>query len=415
MFFRKKNEEEEPLDLIGAAIDTLLEDKNHIKLIAMEYLKEFDDPRIALAAVNRYPHETDPKVKKGLLRLSLKAQDPPVDLILKDLWDEKTETSLKQLIVHSLLMFSGNDLEDELLRALVDHPDVEVQMNACLVLGRMQSSKAQPILIDFALKSEDYDLRCSCADALGSYDNKNAINTLIEVISSDDDEWTIANAAVSLGKMGAKEAIAPLFELLKQERSDIIHRGVITALKSFKDEKLLEPLIARVEKEDDDQARAELINAIVDIDYSLNINSEEVLSLLKDKLFSDPSSWVRTNIVQQLQKYPEEKSIPVLLSVLEKDTDLETVTAAAIALAGVSSVEIIPKLLTFFRQASDEELRLALAFAIARIARTNGYELKHDVHKEIYQIINKAEKEHVYGIDNDKLISLRDYLIKKIH
>ncbi|MHA1910114.1 MAG: HEAT repeat domain-containing protein [Candidatus Kariarchaeaceae archaeon] len=413
MFFKKKKDEEKPLDLIGAAIDSLLEEKSYIRLIAIEYLKEFDDDRIALAAINRYPHELDSKVKKGLLRLSLRAQNPPVDLMLKDLWDEKTEDSLKQLIIHSFLTVSGYDLENELLRALVDHPDVEVQMNTALVLGRMQCSKAQPILIDFALKSEDYDLRCSCADALGFYESEDVINALIKIISSDDDEWTIANAAVSLGKIGSKDAIIPLLELLKQDRGDIIHRGAITALKNFKDEKLLDPLIKKVEKEADDQSRAEIINVIVEIDHSLSINSEEVFSLLKDKLTSDPSSWVRSNIVQQLQKYSEEKHIPVLLSVLEKDTNLETSTSAAIALAVVSSVKIIPNLLAFFRQASDDELKLALAFAIARIARTNGYELKNEVHKEIYQVVNKAEKNHVYGIDNDKLISLRDYLIKK--
>ena len=413
MFSRKKKDEEKPLDLVGAAISSLLEENIQIKISAIEYLKDFDENRIALAAIDRYPLELDPKVKKGLLKLSLKAENPPVSLMLKDLWDEQSDTSLKQLIVHSLLVVSGDEIEKELFRALVDHPDVEVQMNASLVLGRMQSLNAQPVLIDFALKSEDYDLRCSCADALGFYKNKEAINTLIEVISSDDDEWTVANAAVSLGKIGAKEAIFPILKLLEQDRSDIIHRGAITALKNFKDEKLLTPLIKRIDKEDDDQSRAEIINVIVEIDTSLNINNEKVISLLKDKLLTDPSSWVRTNIVQQMQKYPEEKSIPILLYVLEKDPDIETTTAAAIALASVSSIKIIPNLLAFFREATDNELKLALAFATARIARTNGYEFKNDVNKEIYQVINKAEKNHVYGIDNEKLISLRDYLIKK--
>ena len=73
MIFRRKKEEETPIDLVGAAIDSLNDENIQIKLTAIEYLKQFDEDRIALAAINLYPEEIAPKVKKGLLRLFLKS------------------------------------------------------------------------------------------------------------------------------------------------------------------------------------------------------------------------------------------------------------------------------------------------------------------------------------------------------
>lgn len=139
-----------------------------------------------------------------------------VDRLIPLLEDKDTNI---RMAAWEVLKRIGNHHMDAIL-SLLEHPNEDVRVYACEIVGALKHKDTLPHLID-RLKDESPNVRNIACICLEEFKEERAVDALLEVLKEGDNEWISFSAIESLGKIGNKKAIEPLLNIFKEKDNEI--------------------------------------------------------------------------------------------------------------------------------------------------------------------------------------------------
>ncbi len=217
----------------------------------------------------------------------------------------------------SAILFSAlNDAEK--LSLLIKDEDHQVRKTAVNSLAELRSSDAVPHLA-LALADEDADVRIAAAGALGEIGG-DAVRAPLCLALTDEDHWVVCAALKSLGKLKCDAALPQVIATLEHGEG-VVAMSALEALAEIGGEKV--PDLVRKALDNPDE---EVVKAAMEI---LSRNGDSWLDEFGGKLLHHPHWDVRRSFITVMAARRGEKSLPLLRSVLETESDdlvKETIT-----------------------------------------------------------------------------------------
>ncbi|NNC77416.1 MAG: protein kinase [Woeseiaceae bacterium] len=250
----------------------------------------------------------------------------------------------------------GNVNVAKIARLLVD-PDIDVQGKAVDVLIALNHPDTITHLLP-ALKDESEYSRRAAVEVLNEIADDTSVKHLLDAIK-DDDWWVRSRAGDALGEIGGPKVVRSVLSLIKDKDEDI-RRTAIEILNVTKDESAVDQLLKSTE---------------------------------------DSDWWVRERSVDALTKIGSKRAVPKLVSMLGKDSKMDTVLIRALGKLGDHKIinNIVPLMASDKREVQVEAIK-----AIAHLADEARSESVRDALRKIKQSSDKT------------LINAADAAIKEI-
>ena len=249
---------------------------------------------------------------EALARLAEKEEEKVLRIAVELAGAKTSEKRRSAAILYAAL----NDAEK--LSLLIKDEDAMIRKTAVNSLAELKSPAAVPHLV-MALADEDADVRIAAAEALGEIGGGDVLDPLFLALK-DEDPWVKCAALKSLGKMKSDKAVPAIVETFEQGEGLVLISAMET-LAEIGGEKVLEIVKKGLENPDE-----EVVKASIEI---LSRSGDDWLDEYGGKLLSHPHWDVRRRIIMAMVAYRGEKSLPLLKSVLETESDdlvKETIT-----------------------------------------------------------------------------------------
>ncbi len=258
--------------------------------------------------------------------------------------------------LNSIAKRKGHVNVAKIAKLLID-PDIDVQSKAVDVLIEMKHPDTITHLLP-ALKDESEYSRRAAVEVLNEIADESSVKHLLDAIK-DDDWWVRSRAGDALGEIGGPRVVRSVLSLIKDKDEDI-RRTAIEILNATKDESA--------------------------VDYLL-------------KATEDSDWWVRERSVDALTKIGSKRAVPKLVSMLGKDSKMDTVLIRALGKLGDHRIinDIVPLM-----AAGKREVQIEAIKAVAHLADESRAESVRDALKKIKSSSDKT------------LINAADAAIKEI-
>lgn len=282
---------------------------------ASDLLSGLGCPDAALELISRLNREQDTDIYLYIIdALSLFDTVESISALVSLIANQNS--SIREKAAKALIKYERVSAIDELLSHL-KHPDWKIQWCAAVVLGKLSSNAALPVLLNGLTGQHPRSIRRTAAEVLGMIENDEVIDILLSALK-DPDYAVRRSAAISLARFDQKEAIE---ELLK-------------ALRHYY------PL-------DDSYAGVE-IEFKLDEHYTHTIcgMTHEMLMQLGDEeairawAFEHSSTDIQERVAEALERFNNEEVINGLFRALKKG-----VKVAALPLGRFGKQEVVPELL----------------------------------------------------------------------
>jgi HEAT repeat protein len=337
----------------------------------------------------------------GLARRSTTA---PIAAVLRALRDDHRDVSVLSSAVEVLATTAVDVLEP--LLELLRQPDLDLRLQAALLLGERGDARAVPALIE-TLREPDDNLRFHVIEALGKLGAYGAVEDLAAIAESADfflafaalealgrigdpmvasrvaplirDQLLRGAAAEVLGRIGDEEVVAPLIGLLGESTAptpvvaDALARIHDRYEERYQDGEQIAELVRRSISA---TATQNLLDAIHDADADQLRSIATVLGWLEGpaveraltRLLGQPA--VRAKVVEYLVRHGD-RMVDLLIEQLGAE-DLDTRQAAVSGLGRIGDRRATAALLEVFR--ADAGLGVEVAGALARIGDPSAFD-----------------------------------------
>jgi HEAT repeat protein/tRNA A-37 threonylcarbamoyl transferase component Bud32 len=213
----------------------------------------------------------------------------------------------------------GGSMDVEQLCRLIKDPDLRIQSKAIDAIVKLNHPRTVHYLLD-PLQDESENARRAAVEVLNEIGNVNAIKDLLIAIK-DNDWWVRSRAADALGRIGGKKVVDAVIQLIK-DKDEYVRRSAIEIINATKDERTYDALV----------------EALGDADW-----------------------WVRERAVDGLAELGNQKAIPVLIKLLNKESaNVQMVALLIKALAKLGAKEAIEPIIERLSAGSETVQREAL-------------------------------------------------------
>jgi HEAT repeat protein len=143
--------------------------------------------------------------------------------------------------VLDILRKTGNYCIEAIIQLLY-HPNEDMRVYGCEVLGFLKNTSSLPYLIEKAYEDNE-NVKNAAVMALGEFDDPRAIDVLLDVLQQE--EWVAFSAICSLQKIGNKRSVPALLSVFKG-RGEELSLAACEALMSFQDSRIIEEIVGFV-------------------------------------------------------------------------------------------------------------------------------------------------------------------------
>lgn len=242
--------------------------------------------------------------------------------------------------------------EDELI-SIYNHfltvcPKQDVLMYVIRCVDKYRQSSSLSPITDLLLNKENSsNLRSMCAKVIANFKNTSAVTPLLYCLNDKNEHYQVRLAcADALGRVGDKYAVAPLIDIVQDEdeKSVYVRESAAVALGMLGDSRAIDPLLSILEsKKGFIDKFTFLKERIIEVLGKFNYKSDRVIKALEHSL-TDESSCVRINAIEALMDIGDERSYPLIKTMLE-DLDEEVKKNALIALYNMVGKDILDEVI----------------------------------------------------------------------
>lgn len=219
-------------DVIPLLITTLQNTDRRIALSFVRALESFR-ARNAASAIARFSRDTDPELRKAVMRaLGKTGSDSTLRFLWNGLQDRTTYVRIEAI---DALGTMRNAASVRRLIPLLNNRNSEIRKAAAKALGKIGRRSAVPALVRALLwKKAGYD----AAEALGMIGGFQAKKALIRSLSLYAD-YNLKAIALALAKMGGQQAVGPLLGAEWRFRRAYALKEYVQALSRFRDPRVV--------------------------------------------------------------------------------------------------------------------------------------------------------------------------------
>ncbi|MBI2965593.1 MAG: HEAT repeat domain-containing protein [Chloroflexi bacterium] len=217
-----------------------------------------------------------------------------------------------------------------LKRAVLKDKFWAVQATAARQLGKIGSDSALDALLA-CTGVQHPKARRGVADGLGGFKDQRAAQALVKMLKQDDSYYVAMTAATSLGKTRWEKAFEPLVEALdRPAHLEAIRTGALAGIAELKDDRGVKVATQWTAYGKPQRAREAAIGAL----GKLGENKTEVVDTLID-LLDDPWLRVRQRSASSLGGLKEQRAIPHLSRLVDRELDGRVVRDARVAIKAI--------------------------------------------------------------------------------
>jgi HEAT repeat protein len=186
-------------------------------------------------------------------------------------------------------------------------------------LQEMGAHEAIPVLLDL-VGFPDAGVKANVAYALGDLGDEQAGPALVTLLG-DADTLVRVNAAEALGLLRYTGGVDALIDALRADEDSLVRLHAAEALGVFDDDRALAALMGALD-DPEEEVRAYGADSIG------RSKRREYLSILRDKLDSDPSSYTKAFLLSALHRLGDDSSLVALVHMLTSTDDNFRITLA---------------------------------------------------------------------------------------
>lgn len=282
---------------------------------ASDLLSRLGCPEAALELISRLNCEQDADIYLDLIdALSLFDTAESISALVS--LTASQDSSIREKAAKALIKYERVNAIDELLCHL-EHSDWNIQWCAAVVLGKLNSDAALPVLLNGLTSRHPRYIRRTAAEVLGMIENDEVIDILLSALK-DPDYAVRRSAAISLAHFDRKEAIEELLKALRHYYP--LDDSCIDVEIEFKLDEYYTHIIRGMTHE-----------------MLMQLGDEEAI---RAWAFEHSSTDIREQVAEALGRFNIEEVINGLLRALRKG-----VKVAALPLGRFGKQEVVPELL----------------------------------------------------------------------
>ena len=276
---------------------------------------------------------------------------------------DELRASIDSQIAEQTLDRHDRKLIEQMIECLGDTRGL-VRLYYAETLGKVIEEPAVEQLIDALLNHPNVVVRRAAGKTLTLIEDPQAVPHLIYALLNDEDTVVQASAIGALARMG-EASVNPLLEILASPNSTESNKGHAAWALAFIGSKAKERLYA-VYHSDSPEVRAAVVGAIAKVAEE-NRDDSKALNLLVESL-NDSAANVRSEAAAVLGNLKYQPAIPVLTELLDHRQG-ETRKSAALSLMKIGDRDSIEPLQTALERESEEDVKKAIALAISLLER----------------------------------------------
>ena len=276
---------------------------------------------------------------------------------------DELRASIDRQIAEGTLDRQDRELIQQMIECLGDTRGL-VRLYYAETLGKVIKHPAVEQLIDALLHHPNVVVRRAAGKTLTLIEDPQAVPHLIHALLNDEDTVVQASAIGALARMG-EAAVAPLLDILASADSTESNKGHAAWGLAFIGSQAKEQLYA-VYDSDSPEVRAAVVGAIAKVAEE-NRDDTQALNLLVKSL-NDNAANVRSEAAAVLGNLKYKPAIPLLTELLDH-TEGETRKSAALSLMKIGDRNSIEALQTALDKESEEEVKKAIALAVSLLKR----------------------------------------------
>ena len=276
---------------------------------------------------------------------------------------DELRASIDRQIAKDTLNRQDRELIQQMVECLADTRGL-VRLYYAETLGKVIRQPAVEQLIDALLHHPNVVVRRAAGKTLTLIEDTQAVPHLIHALLNDEDTVVQASAIGALARMG-EAAVAPLLNILASADSTESNKGHAAWGLAFIGSQAKEQLYA-VYNSDSPEVRAAVVGAIAKVAEE-NRDDTQALNLLVKSL-NDSAANVRSEAAAVLGNLKYRSAIPVLTKLLDH-SEAETRKSAALSLMKIGDRNSIEPLQIALEQESEEDVKKAIALAISLLER----------------------------------------------
>ena len=276
---------------------------------------------------------------------------------------DELRASIDRQIAEGTLNHKDRELIQQMIECLGDTRGL-VRLYYAETLGKVIKHPAVEQLIDALLHHPNVVVRRAAGKTLTLIEDPQAVPHLIYALLNDEDTVVQASAIGALARMG-EAAVAPLLDILASADSTESNKGHAAWGLAFIGSQAKEQLYA-VYDSDSPEVRAAVVGAIAKVAEE-NRDDTQALNLLVKSL-NDNAANVRSEAAAVLGNLKYRSAIPVLTELLDHSQG-ETRKSAALSLMKIGDRNSIEALQTALDKESEEEVKKAIALAVSLLKR----------------------------------------------
>lgn len=281
---------------------------------------------------------------------------------------DRLKHSINEQIARATLDRSDRQLIAQMIEGLGDTRGL-VRLYYAETLGKVIGQPAVEQLIDALLDHPNVVVRRAAGKTLTLIEDPQAVPHLIHALLNDEDTVVQASAIGALARMG-EASVDPLLKVLASDNSTESNKGHAAWALAFIGSKAKEKLYTAYSS-DSPEVRGAVVGAIAKVAEE-DREDTQALNLLTTSL-SDDAANVRSEAAAVLGNLKYQPAIPNLIELLTHPEG-ETRKSAALSLMKIGDRSSIEPLQTALAQETDEGIAKAIALAISLLERQTDAE-----------------------------------------
>ena len=243
----------------------------------------------------------------------------PKDMLIAQLRDDP-DVAGRVEAARGLGKENAFDALEALKRALLEDKFWGVQAAAASALAEIRTDAALETLIAGAKVSHP-KARRAVMGALGQFKREEAADVLMEALSTDESYYVAASAGRSLGRTRSSKAFSALEKALEIEsHNDVIRAQALEGMAELSDEGAVPIALEWSQRGRPQRAREGAIAALGKLGSELDGHRNKIRERLVD-LLDDPWLRVRSAATSALARLEDDRAIPALQRLAERDLD----------------------------------------------------------------------------------------------
>ena len=276
---------------------------------------------------------------------------------------DELRAKIDRAIADETLDRQDRELIQQMIECLGDTRGL-VRLYYAETLGKVIKHPAVEQLIDALLHHPNVVVRRAAGKTLTLIEDTKAVPHLIYALLNDEDTVVQASAIGALARMG-EAAVSPLLDILASADSTESNKGHAAWGLAFIGSQAKEQLYA-VYDSDSPEVRAAVVGAIAKVAEE-DRDDTKALNLLIESL-NDSAANVRSEAAAVLGNLKYQPAIPILLELLDR-SEGETRKSAALSLMKIGDRNSIEPLQTALDKENEEDVKKAIALAISLLER----------------------------------------------